>query len=109
MIYDREHSSIAQIEKGMIDWEKVFEGAGWFHWTGITPAISEGAAQVCMEAIETANRMGVTVSCDLNFRKNLWKYGKKAGEVMPALVAGRILCLATKKMPQWCWVFIPKA
>jgi len=97
VIYDREHSSIAQIEKGMIDWEKVFEGAGWFHWTGITPAISEGAAQVCMEAIETANQMGVTVSCDLNFRKNLWKYGKKAGEVMPALVAGTDIVLGNEE------------
>ncbi|HAJ98875.1 MAG TPA: 2-dehydro-3-deoxygluconokinase [Bacteroidales bacterium] len=97
VIYDREHSAIAQIEKGMIDWEKVFEGAGWFHWTGITPAISEGASQVCLEAIETANRMGITVSCDLNFRKNLWKYGKKAGEVMPALVAGTEIVLGNEE------------
>ena len=86
VVYDRAHSSISTIECGMIDWEKVFEGADWFHWTGITPAISASAAEVCLEACKAANRLGVTVSCDLNFRKNLWKYGKTAAEVMPALV-----------------------
>jgi 2-dehydro-3-deoxygluconokinase len=88
VIYDRAHSAIAEIEPGMIDWDKVFEGATWFHWTGITPAISQGAADVCLEAIKAANRLGITVSCDLNYRKNLWKYGKTASEVMPALVNG---------------------
>ena len=86
VVYDRAHSSISTIETGMIDWEKVFEGADWFHWTGITPAISASAAEVCLEACKAANRLGVTVSCDLNFRKNLWKYGKTSAEVMPALV-----------------------
>ena len=86
VVYDRAHSSISTIEPGMIDWESVFAEADWFHWTGITPAISASAAEVCLEACRVANRMGVTVSCDLNFRKNLWKYGKTAGEVMPALV-----------------------
>jgi 2-dehydro-3-deoxygluconokinase len=88
VIYDRAYSSISTIEPGMIDWDKVFEGATWFHWTGITPAISEGAAKVCAEAIKIANAKGITVSTDLNFRKNLWKYGKRASEVMPALVEG---------------------
>lgn len=88
VVYDRAHSSISEIQPGMIDWETVLTGAAWFHWTGITPAISEGAASVCLEAIETANRLGVPVSCDLNYRKNLWKYGKTAAEVMPRLVAG---------------------
>ena len=86
VVYDRAHSSISTIECGMIDWEKVFEGADWFHWTGITPAISASAAEVCLEACRAANERGITVSCDLNFRKNLWKYGKTAAEVMPALV-----------------------
>ncbi|MDF9830917.1 sugar kinase [Parabacteroides sp. PF5-6] len=86
VVYDRAYSSIARIESGMIDWEKVFEGATWFHWTGITPAISQGAADVCLEAVQAANRLGITVSCDINYRKNLWKYGKTASEVMPALV-----------------------
>ena len=88
VVYDRANSSIATIKPGDIDWEKVFEGADWFHWTGITPAISQGAADVCLEAVKAANRLGITVSCDLNYRKNLWKYGKKASEVMPALVEG---------------------
>ena len=86
VVYDRAHSSISTIECGMIDWDKVFEGADWFHWTGITPAISASAAEVCLEACKAANERGITVSCDLNYRKNLWKYGKSAAEVMPALV-----------------------
>lgn len=86
VVYDRAHSSISTIESGMIDWDKVFESADWFHWTGITPAISASAAAVCLEACQAANKRGITVSCDLNFRKNLWKYGKSASEIMPALV-----------------------
>lgn len=97
VIYDRANSSIAEIQKGMIDWDKVFEGATWFHWTGITPAISQGAADVCLEAIKKANERGITVSCDLNYRKNLWKYGKKAGEVMPELVAGTDVVLGNEE------------
>lgn len=88
VVYDRAYSSMATIEKGMIDWEEVFKDAGWFHWTGITPALSQGAADACLEAIQTANKMGVTVSTDLNYRKKLWKYGKEPGEIMPDLVAG---------------------
>ncbi|MDP4289670.1 MAG: sugar kinase [Bacteroidota bacterium] len=88
VIYDRANSAIAEIKPGMVDWDAVFEGATWFHWTGITPAISEGAALACKEAIAVANKKGITVSTDLNFRKNLWKWGKKAAEVMPELVAG---------------------
>jgi len=86
VIYDRAHSALATIEPGMIDWQAVFAGADWFHWTGITPAISEGAAAVCLEAAQTAKQMGLTVSCDLNYRAKLWKWGKTAGEVMPELV-----------------------
>ncbi len=97
VIYDREHSAVSEIKKGMIDWDVVLEGANWFHWTGITPAISQGAADVCLQAIETANRRGITVSCDLNYRKNLWKYGKTAGEVMPQLVAGTDIVLGNEE------------
>jgi 2-dehydro-3-deoxygluconokinase len=86
VIYDRARSAIATIEAGMIDWETVFADADWFHWTGITPAISEGTAAVCLEAGQTAKRMGLTVSCDLNYRKKLWKWGKQPGCVMPDLV-----------------------
>lgn len=88
VVYDRAYSSMSSIQPGMVDWEEVFEGADWFHWTGITPAISQSAADTCLEAIQVANRMGVTVSTDLNYRKKLWKYGKEPGEIMPALVAG---------------------
>jgi 2-dehydro-3-deoxygluconokinase len=88
VVYDRAYSSIATIETGMINWDAVFEGVTWFHWTGITPALSENTAKVCLEAIKAANKKGITVSTDLNFRKNLWKYGKKASEVMPELVEG---------------------
>ena len=97
VIYDRAHSSISEIQPGMIDWDRVFEGADWFHWTGITPAISQGAADVCLEAIRAANCLGVTVSCDLNYRKNLWKYGKRADEVMPALVEGCDIILGNEE------------
>jgi 2-dehydro-3-deoxygluconokinase len=81
----------------MFDWEKIFEGASWFHWTGITPAISESAARVCAEAIKVANAKGITVSCDLNYRKNLWKYGKRVSEVMPDLVAGCDIILGNEE------------
>jgi 2-dehydro-3-deoxygluconokinase len=97
VVYDRAHSSIAEVQKGMFDWKEILKEARWFHWTGITPALSQGAADVCLEAIETANEMGVTVSCDLNYRKNLWKYGKKASEIMPQLVAGCDLILGNEE------------
>ena len=88
VIYDRSHSAFAGLEPDMIDWDEVFAGADWFHWTGITPAISAGAAACCAKAIDVANRKGLTVSADINYRKNLWQYGKTAGEVMPGLIAG---------------------
>jgi 2-dehydro-3-deoxygluconokinase len=86
VIYDRADSAIATIERGMIDWQQVFADADWFHWTGITPAISARTADVCLEAVQVAKEMGLTVSCDLNYRKKLWKWGKTPGEVMPELV-----------------------
>lgn len=88
VVYDRAHSAICDIQPGMINWDKVFEGVAWFHWTGITPAISQGAADVLAEGINIANQKGITVSCDLNYRNKLWKYGKSAGEVMSVLVGG---------------------
>jgi 2-dehydro-3-deoxygluconokinase len=97
VVYDRAHSSISTIGKGMIDWDEVLRGADWFHWTGITPALSQGAADVCAEAIAAANRLGVPVSCDLNYRKKLWKYGKTASEVMPGLVEGCDLILGNEE------------
>lgn len=87
VVYDRANSAIATIAPGMVDWPAVFAEAGWFHWTGITPAISAGAAEALLEALQAARQAGLTISCDLNYRKNLWKWGKKAGEVMPELVS----------------------
>ncbi len=86
VIYDRAGSSFAAIQPGTIDWKTIFAGADWFHWTGITPAVSQGAAEVCREAIVAARELGVTVSTDLNYRAKLWKWGKTAGEVMTDLV-----------------------
>lgn len=97
VIYDRAHSGMASIGKGMVDWDSVFQDAQWFHWTGITPALSQGAADACLEAIQTANRMGITVSTDLNYRKNLWKYGKKPSDIMPALVEGCDIILGNEE------------
>ena len=97
VVYDRANSSIADIQPGMINWKEVLKDADWFHWTGITPALSQGAADACLEAIRTANELGVTVSTDLNYRKNLWKYGKKASEVMPDLVAGCDIILGNEE------------
>ncbi|MGD2122544.1 MAG: KHG/KDPG aldolase/sugar kinase fusion protein [Gemmatimonadota bacterium] len=85
VIYDRAGSAVAGIRPGEIDWEKVFEGAGWFHWTGITPALSESAAAVTVEAVEAAKDLGLTVSTDLNFRSKLWSK-ERAREVMTPLV-----------------------
>lgn len=86
VVYDRANSSLASIKKGMIDWDQAMDGASWFHWTGITPSVSQGAAEVCQEACETAAKKGITISTDLNYRAKLWKWGKKAGEVMEELV-----------------------
>ncbi len=86
VVYDRANSALAEIKPGTIDWDKVLDGAKWFHWTGITPSISEGAAVVCKEALEVASKKGITISTDLNYRKKLWKWGKTAGEVMEDLV-----------------------
>ena len=86
VVYDRAGSTIAQAKPGDIAWDGVFEGAGWFHITGITPAISASAADLSLESVQKARAAGVTVSCDLNYRKNLWKYGKTAAEVMRELV-----------------------
>ena len=87
VIYDRAGSSLATIQPGMIEWAVAFSGADWFHWTGITPAISEGAASTCLEGVRWAKEAGMTISCDLNYRSKLWKWGKPAGEVMDELVA----------------------
>lgn len=82
VVYDRAHSAISEIACGDFDWDTILDGADWFHVTGITPAISEGAAEATLEALEKCKEKGITVSCDLNFRKKLWKWGKTAPEIM---------------------------
>ena len=86
VVYDREGSAIAIAQPGSIDWAAALRDAGWFHVTGITPALSESAAALTLEAARAAKASGVPVSCDLNYRKNLWKWGKRAVQVMPDLV-----------------------
>lgn len=86
VVYDRSHSAIAEASSKDFDWNKIFEGASWFHISGITPAISLSAAHLSLDAVKKAKEEGVTISCDLNFRKNLWKYGKSAPEIMGELV-----------------------
>ncbi|MBM3728387.1 MAG: sugar kinase [Acidobacteria bacterium] len=97
VVYDREHSAIALAKPGAVDWDGAFAGGGWFHITGITPAISASAAELAIESMTAARRLGLVVSCDLNFRKNLWKWGKKASEVMPALAALTDVCIANEE------------
>jgi 2-dehydro-3-deoxygluconokinase len=86
VIYDRNHSAIMDAEPSVFDWDHLLDGADWLHITGITPALSLSAAQIALAAMQTARKKGVTVSCDYNYRKNLWKYGRSASEVMTELV-----------------------
>lgn len=97
VIYDRAGSALAEVQPGMIDWDAVFEGADWFHWTGITPAISQGAADTVLEAVKAAQAKGVTVSTDMNYRAKLWKYGKEPGEVMEELVANTDVAIGNEE------------
>ncbi|MFY0606542.1 MAG: sugar kinase [Cyclobacteriaceae bacterium] len=87
VVYERENSAFAKLKPEMFDWEEILKEADWFHWTGITPAISQGTADACLEAIKVANKLGVTVSADINSRKNLWQYGKSRHEVLPDLIS----------------------
>src|ERR1043166_1281603 len=97
VVYDRDNSAIAIAKPGSIDWDTIFAGAGWFHVTGITPAISASAAELAMEAAGAAKAKGMTVSCDLNYRKNLWKWGKPAAEVMRELVQSVDIAIANEE------------
>lgn len=86
VIYDRAHSAISEVNPEDFDWDKILDGASWFHWTGITPAISQNLANICLDAVKVAKEKNLTISCDLNYRSKLWKYGKASNEVMPELV-----------------------
>ncbi len=87
VVYDREDSSFSSLKKGMIDWDTVLEGADLFHWSGLSAALSVNAAQVLKQGINTAHKKRIPISCDINLRENLWKYGKTPNEIMPTLVA----------------------
>lgn len=86
VLYDRAYSAISNAKTNEFDWKEIFKGASWFHWTGITPAISQNLADICLDAVKAAKSMGLTVSCDMNYRKLLWKYGKKPSEIMSELI-----------------------
>ena len=87
VVYDRAHSAMAEIQPGMVNWEEVFLGASWFHWTGITPAISQSSADVCLEAVKAASKLGLTISTDLNYRQKLWKYDGDREKIMTELTS----------------------
>jgi 2-dehydro-3-deoxygluconokinase len=96
VIYDRAHSAIAEASRGDFDWDKIFDGAEWFHFTGITPALSPEVAEITKEACEKAKEKGITISCDLNFRKKLWSR-ERAGEVMGELCRYVDYCVANEE------------
>jgi 2-dehydro-3-deoxygluconokinase len=86
VVYDRAYSSISECKPGDFNWNSIFDGAKWFHITGITPALTQSAAEASLESVKAAKAAGITVSCDFNFRGKLWNYGKTAPEVMTELV-----------------------
>lgn len=96
IVYDRGHSSFASINERSFDWGRILADASWFHWTGITPAISEGAAQSLAKALDVAEQKGITVSADINYRSNLWQWGRRPQEVMPALIAKSRVVVASE-------------
>ena len=95
VIYDRADSSIADAKPDDFDWKTIFQGADWFHWTGITPALGGALPQICLEACKTAHEMGLTISCDLNYRKKLWTR-EKASDVMATLMPYVDVCMANE-------------
>ncbi len=107
VVYDRDGSSVSRVAPGDFDWPTIFRGVRWFHVTGITPAISAGAASVSFEAVRAAKEAGCTVSIDLNYRKKLWQYGKKAVEVMPELVGLADVLVANEEDAQMCLGIAP--
>ncbi len=94
VIYDRADSAFSKIRKEWFDWEEILANCDWFHWSGITPALSKNAAEVCLKAVETAEKMGITISADLNYRGNLWNYDANPGEIMTELVSRSNILLA---------------
>ena len=96
VIYDRAYSAIAMAQPSDFDWDEIFRDAKWFHFTGITPALSDTMAEICLEACKKAKEKGITISCDLNYRKKLWSR-EKAGEVMAKLCPYVDVCIANEE------------
>ncbi|MPR33973.1 PfkB family carbohydrate kinase [Salmonirosea aquatica] len=94
IVYDRAGSSFATCDPEVFDWDDILKDATWFHWAGITPALSQEAADVCLQGIQAARKKGITVSGDIFYRSNLWKYGKKPSDVLPELTAGTDIVIA---------------
>ena len=99
VIYDRAGSAISKAEKGDFDWDRIFEGADWFHFTGITPALGENVAEICLEACKKAKERGITISCDLNYRGKLWTR-EQAGKTMNELCKYVDVCIANEEDAQ---------
>lgn len=97
IVYDRANSSLAEIDPKEINWNEILKDAKWFHWAGITPALSQGAADALLEGIKTARKYGLTISGDIFYRANLWKYGKKPSDILPELTAGTDIVIANKE------------
>ncbi|MDW3192787.1 MAG: sugar kinase [Cytophagales bacterium] len=95
VVYERDQSAFSSIAPGMVDWDEILKEASWFHWTGISPAISQSAADTCQEAIAAANKLGIPVSGDIHSRKSLWQYGKSQQEVIPEMVEGCDVVIAS--------------
>lgn len=97
VIYDRAGSSISEVKPDSMKWDKIFKDVTWFHVTGITPALSQQAADAALQAVKTAKDNQITVSCDLNYRKKLWKYGKNAGEIMSEIIKYVDICIGNEE------------
>jgi len=97
IVYDRMDSAFANLDADWFDWEEILKGADWFHWCGITPALSEGAAKACLQAVKTAKKLGITVSSDIYYRSNLWKYGKTPQDILPEIASYSDIILASRK------------
>ena len=102
VVYDRAGSSIAEVQPGDFDWDKILDGATWFHTTGITPSLAKGTAEVILEGVKACRKKGVTVSCDLNYRKKLWNWGKSAREVMTEFTKYVDVTIANEEDCQKC-------
>lgn len=96
IVYDRANSSLANIKPEDVNWDVILKDAKWFHWAGITPALSQGAADTLLAGIQTARKYGLTVSGDIFYRANLWKYGKKPSDILPELTAGTDIVIANE-------------